>query len=148
MVVGWPVVIVGGWCPVGGHVGVGGLALWRKTDRLTFEVGLCLDLSNLAPGPKEPLGLGPVACPALESHLQANLQTHLTLKRPGMPQRWMPDANWMISVPLKMLSRHRHLSQPAQQNNIGPLNHPLSGASYCTTPKPEQVWLFPLNHLR
>ena len=31
----------------------------------------------------------------------ADLQAHLTLERPGMPQRQMLDANWMISVPLK-----------------------------------------------
>ena len=63
---GWPIVVAGGWCPIGGHVGVGGLAPRHKIDRLTIEVGLCLDLSNLAPRPKEPHGLGPVACPALE----------------------------------------------------------------------------------
>ena len=104
---GWPIVIVGGWCPVGRHVGVGGLAPWHsanRLDRLTFEVGLCLDLSYLAPRPKEPLGLGPVACPAFESCLQADLQTHLTLKHPGTPLCQKPDANWTISVPLKMPS--------------------------------------------
>ena len=32
MVVGWPIVIAGGWYPVGGHTGVGGLAPQHKTD--------------------------------------------------------------------------------------------------------------------
>ena len=41
----------------------------NRLDRLTFEVGVYFDLSYLASGPKEPLGLGPVACHALESHL-------------------------------------------------------------------------------
>ena len=62
--VGWPVVVVGGWCPVGRHVEGVGLTLWHKIHQLTFEVGMCLDLYYLAPRPKEPLGLGPVACPA------------------------------------------------------------------------------------
>ena len=69
----------GGWSPVGGHVGVGGLEPWCKTDRLTFEVGLCLDLSFIAPRPKKPLGLGLVACPALESHLWPTFRTTLPL---------------------------------------------------------------------
>ena len=46
-------------------------------DQLTFEVGLCLDLSYLAPGPKEPLGLGPAVCPALEGHLQPTFRPTL-----------------------------------------------------------------------
>ena len=79
MVVGWPIVVVGGWCPIGGHVGVGALVLQCKTDRLTFEVGLCLNLSYFAPGPKEPLELGPVACPVLKSHLRLTFRLTLPL---------------------------------------------------------------------
>ena len=30
---GWPIVVAGGWCPVGRHVGGGGLAPRRKTDQ-------------------------------------------------------------------------------------------------------------------
>ena len=50
-----------------GMYGVGGLAPRCKANQLTLEVGVCLDLSCLARGPKEPLGLGPVACPALKA---------------------------------------------------------------------------------
>ena len=41
-----------------GMYGVGGLVpqCTNRQDRLTLEVGLCLDLSCLAPRPKEPLG--------------------------------------------------------------------------------------------
>ena len=69
-----------------GMYGVGGLALWRKTDRLALEVGLCLDLSYLAPAPKEPLGIGPVAYPAFESRLRPTFRpTLLTLDHPRTP---------------------------------------------------------------
>ena len=84
---GLPVVAAGGWCPVWqGMYGVGGLApvVQNRPDRLTLEVGMCLDLSCLAPDPKSPSGLGPVACPAFESCLRPTFRpTLLTLERPG-----------------------------------------------------------------
>ena len=51
-----PFICGGGWCPVGRLCGGGVTAPWRKTNRLTFEVGLCLDLSCLATDLKSPLG--------------------------------------------------------------------------------------------
>ena len=68
MTVGWPIVC-GGLVSCWQACGVGWTAPLCKTDRLTCEVGLCLDLSCLAPGPKEPLGLGLLAYPAIENHL-------------------------------------------------------------------------------
>ena len=48
---------------------VGGLAPWCKTDRTDspWKLACILILTCLAPGPKEPLRLGPVACPALKA---------------------------------------------------------------------------------
>ena len=55
-----PVVAAGVGVLFGGHVGVGvNLAPWCKTDNLTFiHVSV---LTYLAPEPKEPNGIGPVA---------------------------------------------------------------------------------------
>ena len=77
-------------------------AAQNRLDRLTLEVGIYLDLSCLAPGPKEPLRLGLVACPSFKSRLRPTFRpTLLTLKCPGTPHCWELDANWTINVPLK-----------------------------------------------
>ena len=78
---GCPVVVVGGWCPIGRHVGGGWTyaAVQNRQDRLTLEVGVYLDLSCLIPRPKEPLRLGPVACPSFESHLRPTFRPTLPL---------------------------------------------------------------------
>ena len=92
----------------------------NRPDRLTLEVGLCLDLSCLAPRPKEPLGLGPVACPAFESHLRPTFRpTLLTLERPGTPHCQEAGHKLDNKCPPQMPSWHRHLSQPARKTILG-----------------------------
>ena len=92
----------------------------NRPDRLTLELGLCLDLSCLAPGPKEPLGLGPVACPAFESHLRLTFRpTLLTLEHPGTLHCQEAGCKLDDKCPPQTLSWHRHLSQPARKTISG-----------------------------
>ena len=88
-----PVVVTGVGVLFGRHVGGVRLPLQCKTDRLTLDIGLCLVLSLLATGPKEPNRLGPVACFAIESCLWPAFEPTIhTLKHPGTPFNWKPDA--------------------------------------------------------
>ena len=79
MVVVLPIVAVGVGILLAGMYWGDGLVPQLKTDRLALEVGLCLVLTCLAPRPKEPNRLGPVACPEIESCLRPTFRPYIPL---------------------------------------------------------------------